>query len=344
MRITALDGLRGLAALSVAVHHFCRYTDAPFYSGFPLGRLGVMIFFTLSGFLMARLYLGEDFSRDNVSHYFMRRVARVVPLFYVAVLAAYTLFLVKGSAWPFAPVNHQSTLEHMLFIDGDNVLWTIPVEMRFYLAFPVLWWLAASFGKGTMVLWATVFLAVLAWLEFPEHELVRFDAVPYFFVGVLAALVPVAPGRGNDVLFCIAVLAIVACQPVVRKAFGFTASTEWASVLLLLSMFLLIATCAQSKFAEIALGGRWMVYLGSISYSLYILHFPIIRVCVALGSESLGRVASAAICLSAILVVSALSFRFIELPMQKFVAARWPARRRPFPSPKDGPLASPGAA
>src|SRR5580704_17034654 len=84
-----LDGLRGLAAYVVVVSHISN--ESNLWNGL-LGRgggqLGVMLFFVLSGYLMGALYLDRPFRAGEVWAYAVRRIARVVPLFYVVVTLA----------------------------------------------------------------------------------------------------------------------------------------------------------------------------------------------------------------------------------------------------------------
>ena len=78
-QIPALNGLRALAAYVVVISHFSsksHFLDYPFWQS---GRLGVMIFFMLSGFLMGHLYIETPLSAGSLGKFFSRRLARVVP-------------------------------------------------------------------------------------------------------------------------------------------------------------------------------------------------------------------------------------------------------------------------
>lgn len=120
----ALDGVRGLAALLVLADH----------SGFPgldgAGSVGVVIFFCLSGFLLTMPFAHspEKISNSNyVKHYFMRRLKRIVPMFYFISIAGYFFKNEMGDFF-----------RTILFLQGNNILWTVLQEIYFYGLLPFL--------------------------------------------------------------------------------------------------------------------------------------------------------------------------------------------------------------
>lgn len=115
----ALDGLRGLAALLVLADH----SGVVYCNG--LGMVGVTIFFCLSGFLLTMPYAKDgrrvtDYS--YVRNYFVRRLRRIVPMYYVVIF--FTYFMVGRLA---------DTVRSMLFLQGNTIYWTVLQEMHFYL-------------------------------------------------------------------------------------------------------------------------------------------------------------------------------------------------------------------
>jgi peptidoglycan/LPS O-acetylase OafA/YrhL len=172
----ALDGLRGLAAILVLGDH----SGSPLFKG--LGAIGVLIFFSLSGFLLSIPFV-KDPSRitsfEYITEYFKRRLKRILPMFYFFIIINY---LFRG--------KYDSFLRHLFFLQGDGFLWTIPQEIYFYMILPVILlinflllkkspllslvfllgtavflnqtgddWLKFMYGNGRMLqLWAGVFL------------------------------------------------------------------------------------------------------------------------------------------------------------------------------------------
>lgn len=121
----ALDGLRGLAAIFVLADH----CGVPFCDG--LGMVGVVVFFSLSGFLLTMPYADNGaklMDAGYVKSYFLRRIRRIIPMYYVVILAAYFF-------------NHrmEDFIRSALFLQGNTIYWTVQQEMHFYLLLlPVL--------------------------------------------------------------------------------------------------------------------------------------------------------------------------------------------------------------
>ena len=87
-RIDAMTGLRGLAALLVVYAHVVEGFSLSWTNHFS-GAVGVMIFFSLSGFLMAYLYLEKDFSAFGVTEYAISRFARIAPAYLFILLLSF---------------------------------------------------------------------------------------------------------------------------------------------------------------------------------------------------------------------------------------------------------------
>jgi hypothetical protein len=122
-RLDALDGLRGLAAMMVIADHTCEW-----FRG--LGASGVLIFFALSGFLLARPFIhNAEFalSFDYMSGYFKRRFMRILPMYYTYI---FVVFIMSG--------RYNLAFLHALFLEGDGHLWAIPQEIVFYILFPLV--------------------------------------------------------------------------------------------------------------------------------------------------------------------------------------------------------------
>jgi len=313
-RIDALDGLRGLAALTVVVSHLSNQTGIfGTILGKGAGQLGVMLFFALSGFLMARLYMSEPPTGLSVLHFHRRRAARVVPLYFVLVGASFLLTVGLNSGVLYR-IDRSSVLEHLLFIHGESVLWTIPVEVQFYAVFPLIWWATSRWGTAWIMV-AIVGLAAMtfagmttaAWL--PHH-------LQYFLLGiVIANSNRRVPGWLPGIMFAAYVLAF----PRVVAALGFEIGDVWRSPIYLILIGLLLYAAAGSDRSFLS----WpaMRYLGNISYSLYLLHFPIMAALAKtslVDSTPLYIIAS----LSASILAAGICYRAVELPARKFLNGR----------------------
>lgn len=122
IQICSLDGVRGIAALMVLAEH-TGLVDG-------IGAVGVWLFFCLSGFLLATPFVndpGKAYSLTYLQEFLLRRLKRIVPMYYTFLLIT-MMFHVKNP----------ELFRHLLFLQGDGHLWTIPQEMFFYLLLPFI--------------------------------------------------------------------------------------------------------------------------------------------------------------------------------------------------------------
>ena len=141
----ALDGLRGLAILLVVVYH-----NFGFINYFFFGWLGVDLFFVLSGFLITDILLRTVNKPRYLANFYLRRVLRIFPLYYLFVLLA--LFVLPRLS-PHFDISYYydnqvyiwTYLQNWLYIfkphDGTNAmhhLWSLAVEEQFYLFWPLV--------------------------------------------------------------------------------------------------------------------------------------------------------------------------------------------------------------
>lgn len=128
------DGIRGLAVIIVWLSHSSGrdMALAPWLNFHGIGHVGVMLFFVLSGFLLSFSVMSENY---NYKSYITRRFFRIAPLFYFVVLLTFLFQVLTNSLqndYLYLDDNIQSLIKHLLFIKGDGIFWTIPVEFTFY--------------------------------------------------------------------------------------------------------------------------------------------------------------------------------------------------------------------
>ncbi|MEA2157567.1 MAG: hypothetical protein QOE11_3707, partial [Solirubrobacteraceae bacterium] len=162
-RLASLDGLRGLAALTVFLFHGWLYTmprpDASNRSSFGDYaahelRLGLVLFFVLSGFLLSRPWFAaalEGRGAPDLLRYARSRVARICPAYYAALIGSIALLWgLAGTPGLRLPPAGELPL---FFVFGQNFspasvmkldppMWSLAVEVGFYLLLPLVGWLA----------------------------------------------------------------------------------------------------------------------------------------------------------------------------------------------------------
>ncbi|WP_292315708.1 acyltransferase [Mesorhizobium sp.] len=313
----SLDGLRGLAAYTVAVSH-CTLVTRQYKELLGLsGQVGVMVFFVLSGFLMGHLYLSRPLRAEQITRFYRHRVGRVVPLYLIFVALAFALFLVNGSSWPLPPINHENLARHALFVRGDSILWTVAAEVQFYLLFPLVWAGYAAWGK-TALLWLALVISVIVFLHFPQTPVVV-QYLPFFLIGVAAAVLDPKTAGGMNWLFVIAMVGYVLSFPEINWALGLGGTAIWQSPAYMLLMPVLVLATATSPLAAWTLGCGPARFFGTISYSVYLWHLPLLYWLLQYKPSVLTGLLLMAVFLLLTTIVATLSYWLIERPLRDLI-------------------------
>lgn len=323
--------LRALAALIVLITHF---SDVTGWLDTSLGgraeQYGVMLFFMLSGFLMAYLYFDKPFAKDNIKHYLLARAGRVLPLYFIVVLLSFCLPLLGFQGlYDISQVNY--LVSHLLFVKGESVLWTIAPEIQFYLLFLGFWFLAA-WRPGYIYVVVVVTLLLLFFTNFPRphgsvggvpYDLHLFRSLPCFLIGmVLGANYKSikVPAYLRKNIFLLALLLIPMLYPDFSPVRSDAKMRMWLSyeVLLVMSaVFFCVVFMVPDNNPLLA--NRVGDFLGKISYSLYLLHMPIL---VQLNKLSLPDEWALVIFLVSSILVAYLCYQYVERPFAKWIRAK----------------------
>ena len=338
MQIRRLNTLRAIAALIVLVGHYsnrAQLWDAVLGTRAP--QLGVMLFFLLSAFLMSVLYIGRAPTAQAMRGYALARFGRVVPLYVAVVVASYVLGK-SGIPWLAASVYDipgvKSLASHLATLYGAQVLWTIPAELHFYLIFALLWWLRprAPWAIPLFIAGVLTLFASGHWPLGPKQPVMGFPldlpilrGLPYFVAGMAMGMLylrwqPPARWRHHGFVAMLGLLFLL-YPAILQKLTGWSygqgggESPMWFLPLLLLAMSgIFFAIVFLVPDGNPLLEHRVGDYLGGISYSLYLLHFPVLLAMEAFG---LARGAGGLLLFLAITIgASALTYRFFELPIR----------------------------
>ena len=327
-RLPILDGARGVAALVVVIGHCANAGLLPAALGYGSGHMAVMLFFALSGFLMAYLYADRDFT-GAAGEYARNRIGRVVPLYVLIVLIS--IAGQSAPVWLFPIDSGAEAARHLFFIFGTFTLWTIPVEIQFYFLF-LLVWLGHAQGKALSTILALVAAQALLAVTFQIFELPH-STLPFwghfFLFGTLCGLLwRRNPGLGERIRhgrllgWSIIVLAVLSL-PDLRRMAGIPLLPSWMDPLTAGSPTLLFVACLLGLGPLRALGQWWGRELGKISYGVYLIHFPVLM---TLKDLPLPGIAVAGLVVAVTIVLAELSFEYFERPMRTLIARR--ARRR----------------
>jgi len=323
-----LDGLRGIAILAVLGFH-------AFPSWAPGGFVGVDVFFVLSGYLITGIILEQlRGSTFTLADFYVRRVRRLFPSLAV-VLAACLVFgcfallpeelkdLGKhvGAAAAFV-LNFAVWREGGYFDTAASLnpvlhLWSLGIEEQFYLAWPLalllLWrWPRILVGALGALVAASFTLNILFLHTDPRGAF--FLPVTRFWELGLGCLVAVTGLRAHRLMPVLGVGLILGAVLLLDEHTPFPG---WAALLPAAGALCVICPGPGQGggFRQHVLAARPLVFVGLISYPLYLWHWPLLSFATILGSGTVP-VEVRAVIVALSFVLSYLVFRFIEMPIR----------------------------
>jgi peptidoglycan/LPS O-acetylase OafA/YrhL len=264
-RDATVDGLRGIAVMLVVLRHVLRsdvFGVLAIHS-LNLGRMGVQLFFVISGFVIGALLTDRDPSLRTAPRFMARRMARLSPPYFAAIALALLQFELAsrvnptGSYLSLQPDLLLCSLAYVCWPLGLplylNVGWSLEIEAQFYLAACCLVPLALAGGARTAWLAAGCLVALAPFVreEFALHY------APPFVLGMAL----VAYRRGAVGLHALVLISL--CLGV-----------YWAAVLSEPETGAVVALGALAIALRIRMPAV-LVWLGGISYSLYLVHVPL---------------------------------------------------------------------
>lgn len=278
-RLASLDALRGLAALAVVLFHYLPYYDKLYGHGFELpdavtatllfGRYGVHLFFILSGFVIFM-----TLERTNKASWFgLARAFRLLPALWAAIILTFLSVHWLGPdsrAVPLDTALLNATLLHE-YLGRDHVdgaYWSLVVEVTFYSWMALLFFSLRRWQQLRLALagWVVIsYVGVLWWkqipapLEFFVKDLLFVKYAPLFVAGILIYRWH-RYGRGSA--FDTTLLALSIGHGLVAYKLPYS--------LFVLGCFGVFALAVSGRMNWLA--NRPMLWLGSLSYSLYLVH------------------------------------------------------------------------
>jgi peptidoglycan/LPS O-acetylase OafA/YrhL len=369
-RAAGLDGLRGLAALSVVCFHvwLYRFPDPTHVqrrgvldyvmSDF---RHGLLLFFVLSGYLLYRGFAraalrGEGFV--DVRQYLRRRVARVVPAYYLAMLGTLVLLWGAGGTPGVRLPTHQGDLVLFLFfaqnysshtvLTFNPVTWTLCLEVLFYALLPVFGIAAYRWSGGLARRQAIALLGLLglglAWnagVFLLGGDLVAAKALPaylpYFALGMLVALWVESRGAGLGGrttlgLVCLGLLGVVG-NALWHSSGGASALPLLGATLQDLFAGIGFAALVAAVAAGRGAAASWtrfrpLAAVGLVSYGVYLWHLPLMLFGARLDLLPNAFVPRLAVVLLPALAAGTASWLLVERPLLAASSRRARSRAR----------------
>ena len=352
-----LNGLRFIAAFLVIIHHIEQLKwiskldtflgDIPFVG--VIGKLGVVLFFVLSGFLITYLLLAEEKTFDDISikKFYMRRILRIWPLYFLIIILAIfiipyiKLFTLNGFDINVVHSNLATKLIlYVLFLPNivlsmigvipyASHTWSIGTEEQFYVVWPVFMKYLKKNRIALMIIIIISYLLIRFFLANPISDFMPYKKIIREFWSTFNIDCMAIGG-----IFGILLFRNDRFLPLLKNNLIFYFSLAFVSILMIKGVYIpyiqaeffsvffgiIILNFAANENIKISLENKYFNYLGNISYGLYMYH-PIgimmaINLAVTIGYPSNWLIYPASLILT--ILIAGLSYKYFEAYFLKF--------------------------
>lgn len=328
-RLAELDALRGIGAILVVNFHYStRFPEMfPHARHVPFHIFGgdyrVLLFFTISGF--AIFFTLRHLA--SMGDFVVNRFARLFPAYWAAM--AITLLAEHWGHIPQLQISAGAVLVNLTMLQSyfyipsvDGAYWTLGVELSFYACMLAMWRIFRLRGlEGLLMLWLCGKWALAYWPDMPTRIVMLFVLkwVGFFALGMMCYRIWAGERSWKEQLPDLGLLLVT------------IAATDPPDLLLAaLVLALVFALMLAGKLRWICV--RPLVWVGGISYSLYLVHQNLGFVIMLAGERAgLGPLTTYALALAAAFTLGAAINRWIERPAGRWLLARWEARKGSAP-------------
>ncbi|MCH9852557.1 MAG: acyltransferase [Alphaproteobacteria bacterium] len=338
-----INGLRAIAVLAVIFYH-AEFEILGRNDWFDAGFIGVDIFFIISGYLITRIILNElsQSGTFNFAHFYERRARRILPMLFVVMLASFPLAWQRLFSIDFIEYS-QSIISALFF--GSNFFfyfanteygatsallkpflhtWSLAVEEQFYIILPLILFLCYKFARH-YVLFVLLALFILslqsAYLMGQFNPSLNF----YFTFSRFWELLAGALVAYHEVKYSAIkhkpfnnLMPLLGLAMIIYAIFGLDYGVTHPNFLTLIPIIgtmLILAFGTQNDIVSKALRIKVFAFIGLISYSAYLWHFPIFAFARINAVEFTNH--DKIICLAITFALSVLSYFVIEQPFRK---------------------------
>lgn len=333
-----INGLRAIAVLAVIL---CHANISPLFAG---GFIGVDMFFVISGFLITSIinnHLNDNTKSFSYADFYAKRAKRLLPALYfistIGLIIGYFVFLpidftitsVNLVSVLFFLKNVMLSISTQTYFDASVIprlflhTWSLSVEEQFYLLWPIIFVFIAR-RKINKVFVITLLIIISLW--FSQAMISNYTNLSYylvmsrFFEFLIGAIIPflviLKNKRVNEIISGTGIVLLVLSFMLINETTNFPG--YWALLPTLGTAFIIYGGLHNCSRVSLFLNHRYLSFTGSISYSLYLWHWPVFTFLVYLQYPM--TMVLLVISLGLIYLLSYLTHKFIEEPFKSFKA------------------------
>lgn len=338
--LNGLNGLRAIAALSVVITHIVQgleYFGLQRMYGLDMAGYGVTLFFTLSGFLITYLLLleKEKYGSINIRKFYLRRILRIWPLYYLYLILAVIALLMYNPQFLNGNIFfYILLLANVPLILGTQLpvlhhFWSLGVEEQFYLFWP---WVVKHTKK--LKIWLIIFISALmllklgTWYYFSRTgDFIPLNIIHYtrFHCMALGALAALLYFEGNRLFIkfsfhIITQIIVWICVAICAVNKFFVANLINDELIALISV-VLIVNVSLNPHTLIRMNNSYLDYIGKISFGIYVYHPLVIYLSakwlggyIALLEKDYQYIVIYFLVMFSTIAIAHLSYRFFEKP------------------------------
>lgn len=323
--IYCLQAGRGVAACLVVLFHINGMVSSPQYwdkkilfDVFKFGHAGVEFFFVLSGFIMTLIHWKDIDKPEKVYSFAIKRVIRIYPIYWIVTISVLLLYVISG--------NDRSSLIYnsLLLIGSDSqsvlaVGWTLFHEIAFYLVFGIL-----IFSKRIGIIVSCSWVALIVFGRFfgLDHYSLQLININFLFgIGSAIYFNRIRYARTMMLLsvFCFIMIGL-------EEVYLEVVEAEFRSIMYGLASAFGIAAAVSAEKAKSISSPYIMRLLGDSSYSLYLVHYPVIAIVAQIWLKSpvksLPMPIAFVVLIAAALAAGLVTYFAVEKPIVLFVNKR----------------------
>ncbi|GAA4819699.1 hypothetical protein GCM10023220_60650 [Streptomyces ziwulingensis] len=331
-RLYVIDGIRLVAALMVAVHHYAgtHRVNQPgnVVWGRPVseimpnvfhvasyGWIGVEIFFVISGFVICMSCWGR-----GPRQFFVSRVIRLYPAYWFAIVFTTAVLVAVPGVWE--RLRLREILLNLTMLQSgsavpnvDGVYWTLWSELRFYLLFMVV--VAMGLTYRRVVVFCCVWGAAAMLAPVSDLRLMELVANPegawYFIAGLALYLMH---RFGQDLLLwgILGMAWLMGQMELGERIDTVEHVSGWRGATLIFTVFLLFMVAVALGYTD-RVRGKWLVTAGALTYPLYLVHYTAGTAAISRLRDQMDARLLVAVVIAGFLILSWLIHRFVERPV-----------------------------